>query len=487
VADFYAKRGNWAEATRYTELGIARDPAKRSTYQRFQILLLEGQQRYAEAATMAESLLRQNPNDVAALAARAGLLVKRGNPQDREAAAKDYEKLTRLEPTAPVFRFMLGRLYQARGDFDRAQMAYVEAVKLSSSYLPPLMGLAEISLSRQDYKRTVELANRVIAIDPVNPEPRVVLATGQMGLGQYGQAKNLLTEVVRRFPSYKAAEVQLGFVYLNEQQYSQAEALFRKNHKAQADLRALRGLAECQLAQGKPEAALALVQEEVKQTNGAAPVRELLSFVAAKAKQFDFAAESYKPLVDAHPKNAAHHERLADLYRMAGNLEGAIHHFRAALELNPNQSGAAVMLGFLLANKGQKEEASRYYKQALAANPNDPVVLNNLALLLVDSDTSQALKYAQLALARNPNSPAVKDTVGWIYARMSNPDAALQIFETLTRQHPKNATYRYHLGYTLLQKGDHKRAKDQLTQALSSAPEAGDEAAIRKLLATIGS
>jgi Flp pilus assembly protein TadD len=307
-----------------------------------------------------------------------------------------------------------------------------------------------------------------------------------MGLGQFGAAKNVLTDVTRRFPSYTVAEVQLGFVYLNQGQYSPAEVLFRKHYTpGQADLRALRGLAECQLALGKTDAAVELVRSEINRT-GASAAREIMSVIAVKAERFEIAAESYKPLVEADPQNAMRHDRLADLYRMAGDSDSAIAHFRKALELSPNQTGPAVMLGFLLADRGKTEEARRLYLQALATNPNDAVVLNNLALLLVDSDGPQALKFAQQALTRNPEDPALKDTVGWVYAKMAKSDAALQIFETLTRQHPTNATYRYHLGYTLLQRGDRKGAKEQLTRALSSEPASRDEAAIRQLLANIG-
>jgi tetratricopeptide (TPR) repeat protein len=486
VADFYAKRGNWAEATRITELGMARNPAKKETYEKYLVLLLQGQGRQDEALAMAEKLLQETPDDTAALAARAQMLVRKGGA-NLEAAMNDYRKLVKLEPSEPLFRFMLGRLHHLRGDTETAQNMYIEASRLRSSYLPPLMGLAELSFERGDYKRTIEFANRVLAFDSKNPDARVLLAAGHMGLGEYDLARQVLSAVTREFPSYAPAEVQLGYVYLNQKQFSQADALFRKHRKpGQTDLRALRGLAESQLAQGKPDAALALVTEEVKQSGGSVQSRELLALIAVKANKPGAAIESYKPLVEADPNNARRHARLADLYRMAGDADLAIAHFRKALELDSGETGSMVMLAALLAEKGRAEEAIGIYRKVLERNPNDPVVLNNLALLLADSDPEKALEYAQRALQQRQEDPSIRDTVGWIYAKTSRLDAAIQILDNLVREHPSNPTYRYHFGYALLRKGDRGQAKTQLEQALANSPSKQQEAEIRKLLGTLG-
>ena len=486
VADFYAKRGNWAEATRITELGMARNPAKKQTYEKYLVLLLEGQGRRDEALATAERLLEESPEDTAALAARAQMLVRKGGA-NLEAAMNDYQKLVKLEPSEPLFRFMLGRLHHLRGEVEEAQNLYVEAARLRPSYLPPLMGLAELSFERGDYRRAVEFANRVLAFDSKNPDARVLLAAAHMGLGEYDLARQVLTAVTREFPSYAPAEVQLGYVYLNQKQYSQADALFRKHRKpGQADLRALRGLAESQLAQGKPDAALALVTEEVKQSGGSAPSRELLAFIAVKANRPAVAIEPYKSLVEADPNNAQRHARLADLYRMAGDTDRAIAHFRRALELNSGETGSMVMLAVLLAEKGHTEEAAGLYGKALEKNPNDSVALNNLALLLADSDPEKALGYAQRALQQRQEDPSIRDTVAWIYAKTSRVDAAIQILDNLVREHPSNPTYRYHFGYALLRKGDRAGARTQLEQALASTPSKQQEAEIRKLLGTLG-
>ena len=146
------------------------------------------------------------------------------------------------------------------------------------------------------------------------------------------------------------------------------------------------------------------------------------------------------------------------------------------------------MAAYVLGALGRIEESKSRYQLLIEKNPNDPLILNNFATVLADAGANldDAMRYAQRALQSTPADPHVKDTVGWIYARKNNTDAALQILSNLAKQYPDSPTYRYHLGYTLAQKGDKAQAKIHLNSALSSQPSKSEEDKIRQLLATLG-
>jgi predicted Zn-dependent protease len=100
----------------------------------------------------------------------------------------------------------------------------------------------------------------------------------------------------------------------------------------------------------------------------------------------------------------------------------------------------------------------------------------------------EALSFANKGL-HNVSDPTIKkslsDTLGWIYLKKNMNDSALQIFETLVKNDPRNATFRYHLASTLYQKGDKKQARAELEAALAGEPGSPDEPKIRELLARL--
>jgi len=53
----------------------------------------------------------------------------------------------------------------------------------------------------------------------------------------------------------------------------------------------------------------------------------------------------------------------------AGDVEGAISQFRAAINSAPNYAAAHFQLGMALRQQGQIEEAEREFKQAVALDP----------------------------------------------------------------------------------------------------------------------
>src|SRR5262249_40158431 len=116
------------------------------------------------------------------------------------------------------------------------------------------------------------------------------------------------------------------------------------------------------------------------------------------------------------------------------------------------------------------------------------LALNNLAYLLAESggDLDEALQLAQRAQQKQPGNLNLTDTLGWIYLKKNMSDSALQIFNICVKKDPENPTFRYHLGLTLLQKGDKEKARLELQTALEKKPAKGEEAKIREVIARIG-
>ena len=200
------------------------------------------------------------------------------------------------------------------------------------------------------------------------------------------------------------------------------------------------------------------------------------------------AVAQYRALLNRAPKSADLQLRLADLLHQKGDLEGAVEHYQAARALAPKNPMPAALLARELERAGRRAEAIATYREALELDPKNIFALNNLAFLLADSgqDLDEAVRFAQSALRLAGDSSAVADTLGWVYLKKGLTSSALQVFETLVRTDPKNATYHYHFGASLLASGNKTKARNELQTALGDKPAQLDEPKIRELLRKIG-
>jgi len=136
---------------------------------------------------------------------------------------------------------------------------------------------------------------------------------------------------------------------------------------------------------------------------------------------------------------------------------------------------------------GRSREATDAYERALRLDPENIVALNNLAYMNAETggDLDMALRYAETAKRKEPRNPQIDDTLGWIYVKKNLNDNALVIFRSLVKQQPANATFRYHLGVALAQRGDVEQARQELNEALRHKPADKDAEEIRKVLAKL--
>jgi Flp pilus assembly protein TadD len=178
---------------------------------------------------------------------------------------------------------------------------------------------------------------------------------------------------------------------------------------------------------------------------------------------------------------------MAETERRKGDLNGAIDTFRRCSQAAPADTMCLTQLGLILDGTGKREQAKPIYEQILKIQPDHAVALNNLAFIKAEEgvDLDQALTMSQRARQKMPNAPEVSDTLGWIYIKKNLSEDAVRVFKDLTAQVPNRATFHYHYGMALLQKGDKPLARKEFETALSDNPSKDEEAKIKDLLQKI--
>ncbi|SEL80081.1 putative PEP-CTERM system TPR-repeat lipoprotein [Colwellia chukchiensis] len=129
---------------------------------------------------------------------------------------------------------------------------------------------------------------------------------------------------------------------------------------------------------------------------------------------------------------------VAEVLKSKGQVQQAGELLKKEYERGNKSLKGLFTLAKFFSSTEQYDEANRYYFKVLEYRPKNIIALNNLALnMLKLNQLEQADKYAEAAFKQMPNHPAVLDTLGWIK----------------------------------VQKGEHDKGLEYLTQAYGLAPE----------------
>lgn len=469
VGDFRARQRDWAGARQAYEAGMAAQPERRLDYRK-RLLDLEIMQGRREAAlALAGEILKEAPGDSDVRRARARLLAA-GPAEELETAIGEFTALVNARPAEAGLRLDLGTALLQKGAFEDARKQFAEAVRLDPQNLGARRRLAQAALAGRRFVEALEQAELLLAIEPEDAPATLLRSMALAGLGRYAEARADLARLNQRFPGSPEVQLQLALVALQEGKVAEAEALLgRLTARGWApDARAGIALAEVYVLRNEFDRARKILEEEMKRSPGEVPrLRRVLAQAALRAGRPEVAVEQYETL--AAQGGLADLLRLGEAHLLRGDTKAAIAVFEKAHRTVPDRPEAISLLADALASDGRGEEAVPLYRRLLELEPDNTAALNNLAYLLADRGErlEEALRHIQRALKLAPQENAFRDTLGYVYLKRGAIDSALQLWRGLAEAQPENASYRYHLGLALIEKGDTAAARRELEAALS--------------------
>jgi len=120
----------------------------------------------------------------------------------------------RLAPDSAIARIALGEaLWRPGGDRPGAQEQFERAVGLEPQNPRALTALSGLLLNMQRTNEAVELAERAMAIDPLDWDAKAGAVTTYVSVGRLDQAERLAKSILDWDPDYVPGLASLGFVY----------------------------------------------------------------------------------------------------------------------------------------------------------------------------------------------------------------------------------------------------------------------------------
>jgi Tfp pilus assembly protein PilF len=238
-----------------------------------------------------------------------------------------------------------------------------------------------------------------------------------------------------------------------------------------ADSRSLEFLGQSYLAQKQPAEAVQKVKEYAAKQPNNARMQQFLGVLLMAKGDAPQARAAFTAALAANPKLVEADLSLAQLDVIERKPDEARKRLEAILANDAKNAMAHRLLASIEDKKGNYNGAIDHFRKAVDGDPGDADAMNNLAYLLAEhgNQLDEALKFAERAVELAPERPAYCDTLGWVLYRKGLYSPAVKYLERASAS-PGSVVWKYHLAMAYAQAGDAKRGKTTLDAALRINP-----------------
>jgi tetratricopeptide (TPR) repeat protein len=148
-----------------------------------------------------------------------------------------------------------------------------------------------------------------------------------------------------------------------------------------------------------------------------------------------------------------------------------------ALKVDPNGLDANMMVGVIARMQGDLKKAEKHLAAAHLLAPANAVIINHLALVLIESQDAsarqRALQYAELNAKYSPAIPEVIAALGWVNYRLNRRADAQRAFSAVLSSGGASQTMgsdmAYYMAHLAAERGQTADAIKMLREALNTA------------------
>jgi len=320
-----------------------------------------------------------------------------------------------------------------------------------------------------------------------NWEAHYNLALALLRKGDRARAVHELQTATQQKPDSVSSHFALGSVFEDEKKLGTAEEQFRSvlkidPHFAPGAIK----LSEVLITEGEPQAAVACLEDAVKQAppDQAEPVQAALGLAYATNGEMEKALATLKHLVAAQPDSADAHFNLGLVYARHGpstDEEGALTEFREALRLDQGMDPARIALGQVLISLQKYSDAAPVVLEYTRHQPQDSQGFYALGQAYQGLKSSDAAVHAlERAAVLDPRNAAIRFDLGMLLANTGQIDAAIPQLKAAERINPSDISAHNELVLLLEQTGDKEGARVERAKLAALKSDSDKESAIAR-------
>ena len=468
--------------------------------------------RVGDAIREAEAVLKINPNEVDAHRLLAEIFFRSLAESQPEKTAKQslhkaiehLEAVTRLDSSDAGSFVLLGRLYKADNQNEKAEETFKKVLNSDPSSRAALYNLAEVYVDQGDFAEAVSLLRKIpademdghwlgllgyaytqnhevekavatyqkaLAQDPDNQDLERAYAEALMASGRSAAAHAELEKMLKAQPDDAATYLRLGRLDRQQGKFDQARQELDKARSLSPDnLEIPYEQVQLEDAVGNEDKAIQILQALLKQSekpqgqytageaNNRAVFLERLGSIYRNGEKYDQAIEVFKQLVALGNRQTARGEGLiVETLRLARQPQKALEEADAAIQKDPGDRTLHLLRASMLGEQGHVDEAVQQLKSLLDGKAGDAEIYR--AMAQVDSQgkrfaEAEAAAHKALELGAKPEEQEYGHfLLGSIYEREKKYDQAEAEFKKVLNADPLNAAASNYLGYMLADRG----------------------------------
>ncbi|MGC1620834.1 MAG: tetratricopeptide repeat protein [Candidatus Acidiferrum sp.] len=488
-------------------------------------------QRTNEAITEAQTLLKQNPNDLPTrrllgriYLRQLGELTSTAQSDMAERAIEQYKEVYRLDPTDAESALWLARLYRLRNEHDKAEEVLRSLLKEDPENEAAVEQLTQLLL---DEGKSDDAVSLLEGITGRNPSPTLLDLLGDAysqnhdlpkaeaayrkaadldpsesshlrGLGQtllaeekYSDALTVYQKLSDLMPDDADVYLRLGQIYRELNKLDLAEqSLLKARQYEPGSPEVMYNEAMLYEAQGRYDDAIRVLSDAVtglKSGSTVLPSRrrslailyQQLGQLYRDAQNFPAAINTYAELGNlGDEEDSRARVLIMDTYRAEKNLPKALEAGKAAVTKYPSDPGIVTSNALLLGENGQTDEAVKILQGQLTKTPADRDTYLNIAQVYERNHRYEEAEQSALAAEALPGPPRDNEMtwfmLGAIYERQKFYDRAEIEFKKALAVNPRDAAVLNYYGYMLGDLGIRLDEAQSLVQrALKEEPNSG--------------
>jgi len=414
----------------------------------FQVYLEQG--RLAEATAIAEQLLVDEPDNLAAYMAAATAYERAGRPLDAE---RTLRRALDHHPNRFVLYARLARMRRSVEDHAGEIAIYREVLAEYPGHYGTLVSLGEAQIAQKDIEGAIATYIEIADLYPDDLQVMRRLASLEFGTGRYEEAAARLRAAFDAYPDQYEFAYSLGQVLRaqgNDVEAAEYFSAIPSSHVLYVESR-------MQIAVIHEDAgryADALV--EVDRLRVLRPDRSLDFHAAslhARAGDPEGGLALLEGMLAQSPGDEEILYQLGVYHGVQKNPDEALRYMQLVLEQNPDNAQALNYVGYTWAERGEHlDEAERMIEQAVSLAPRDGYIIDSLGWVyymrarpLMDGDRreeglallTRALEQLKLADELTGGDPVVTEHLGDVYLLLDQRKRALEYYEEAIEQNPR--------------------------------------------------
>ena len=435
IGDFWMVRGQFAAAQVTYQRGRQQFPDQATEYisRIAEWHLAQNQQK--EAKEFIDLELANRPKDAILRAYASAIALQTLPPSQREAERKKLEAIVLQLPDSPFIRYHMGRAYLIEGRTPQAAEQFERCVRLDPNYAPGWVALADLEIARGNPAAAELRADNVLRIDRNHLPAILVRARAQISRGKSGEAEKALDFLLSVQPRNADALYLLAAANRSLNRPKKALELIAKGQAfTPNESRWVVAEAEIAASQGDAAAALATLQAAIrKQEKPDESLLLRLASIQIDLRDGEGAARSFERLRKLNENSVEYRLGHAGSLALAGEVDRALALYSETEKLYPQNAAVWLQHAALLSERNDKAGALSKYQEALVHDKNNPLILNNLAWMLLQGGgpAEKALEYAQQARRVFGRSREIDDTLAAAYTRLAMFRNASAIYEEM--------------------------------------------------------